>query len=268
MSLMGDNEVIHFRSYYIITRIEASIRNLTPLRVGAGKGYRIGEPDLPIVRTPDKRAVIPGSSLKGVFRNNLARFLNLDVEKDLSYAFGSGGDNPLGSSLLFSDFVTEKPVETVERAHIRIDLRTGGTQNLFQVEYVPENNVFKGLIIGRNIPLTDLSAMVSVITKLLNLGVVRVGGFKSRGYGIVNFDIDKIQVMLPSEELTYKTELGIKRRGAREIRIKVEGDKLVENGKGFLVKPVSDMQFFKVYEIDKNSFYSVGDEVLKTITTA
>jgi len=262
------DEAINFKTYYLLTKIIAKIKNLSPLRVGAGKGIRIGESDLPIIRTADRRAVVPGSSLKGVFRNNIARFLNWDVEKELNYVFG-GSDPPIGSSIIFSDFVSEQAIENVERTHIRINLRTGGVRNMFQAEYAPEDNVFIGSMMGRNIPLSDLAIMISLVTKLMNFGIVRIGGFKSRGYGLVSFDIDRIQVILPSDDLRYTTKLGFTKGGEREVRIKVEKDQLKENDKHiFSSKLASDSQLFKVYEIDKTSFYSVGDGLLQEIINA
>jgi CRISPR-associated protein Csm3 len=259
------SETIYFKTYYIITKITAKITNLSPLRVGAGKGQKIGEPDLPIIRTPDEKAVIPGSSLKGVVRNNLARFSNLDSEKDLPYVFG--GDikekMPIGSSLMFNDFVSKNKIETVERAHININLATGGVKKLFQVEYVPEGNEFLGSVLGRNISLSEISGIIYFIRNLLNLGIVRIGGFKSRGYGLVNFEIDKIEVLLPSSNIKYKTKINIKGK-EREIEVTANKNEITENNKyKFKVEKINDNTFMTMYTLNKESFYSVGEEVLK-----
>lgn len=260
------NSSIYFKTYYIITKISAKITNLSPLRIGAGKGQKIGEPDLPILRTPDGHAVIPGSSLKGIVRNNLARFLMLDADKDLSYAFGGNineEDMPIGSSLIFNDFVSNKIIDTYERSHIRIDLATGGVKNLFQVEYVPQGNEFYGSIVGRNISISDISGIIYMISNLLNLGIIRVGGFKSRGYGIVKLDVDNVQILLPTANVKYKTKIRVK-GGEREINIIVNQNEIIENNKyRFKIEKVDNNLFMNSYILNKESFNSVGMEVVK-----
>ncbi|WP_162000401.1 RAMP superfamily CRISPR-associated protein [Saccharolobus sp. E5-1-F] len=264
---------VNFKTYYILTKIWGKITNKSPIRVGGTRGYGIGEPDLPILRTPDRRAVIPGSTLKGVFRNSLARYLkNVNPESDLAFAFGgnrviggSKGKNnlALGSAVIFSDFTTRQPIDVYERTHIKIDLSKGSGRP-FQVEYVPENNEFEGTIIGRNLPLSDMSGMIYVVKNLMDLEVVRIGGFKSRGYGIVRFDVAKVEVYLPSNSVEFETRLGILSRGiTRKISIKVENNSLKENEKSFTIISSSSNELFNKYEINVDSFYNVGKTMLE-----
>ncbi|AWR98081.1 hypothetical protein DFR86_11405 [Acidianus sulfidivorans JP7] len=261
-----NNEKIFFKTYYILTKIEAKITNDSPLRVGAGKGERFDEPDLPILRTPDRRAVIPGSSLKGIFRNNLAKYLKINT--NLDFVFGGSktiGDQALGSAILFSDFVTKNAIDVYERSHIEINLARGSVNHLFSVEYVPENNVFEGSIISRNLPLSDLSGIIFIIKTLMDTGLVRVGGFKSRGYGVVRFDINKVKVYMPSSSVNFKTELGVK-GGVKDVSISKQGDMLDENGMKFKIIQGSEQEknsLFCVYNIEVNSFYEIGRSVVE-----
>ncbi|ARM74593.1 RAMP superfamily CRISPR-associated protein [Acidianus manzaensis] len=259
-----------FYSYYLLTEINLSITNKSPLRVGAGKGNTIGEPDLPILRTPDRRAVIPGSTMKGVVRNNIARMLKIETE-NLSCVFGGevkeenkGNKQSIhvGSSVIFSDFVTDKVIESTERAHIQINLQTGGVRNLFSVEYVPENNTFKGKIVGRNIPLPTLSGIVYITSFLLNSGIVRVGGFKSRGYGLVNLSIDSVEVSLPSKSFNYKTKITLSEKeeevsvNAGEKELSVKEDKEYK----FKVEGMNEDFLYKV-KLNPGEFLNVGKAV-------
>ena len=53
----------------IVTRIEGELINLTPIRVGTGSEPPLGSTIDIAVYTVDGKPRIPGSSLKGVFRN-------------------------------------------------------------------------------------------------------------------------------------------------------------------------------------------------------
>jgi CRISPR-associated protein Csm3 len=102
-----------------------------------------------------------------------------------------------------------------------------------------------------------------MISNLLNLGIIRVGGFKSRGYGIVKLDVENVQVLLPSTNVKYKTKIGIK-GGEREINITVNQNEIIENNKyKFKIEKVDNNLFMNSYILNKDSFISVGKEVVK-----
>jgi len=61
--------------------VEGYLLNTEPLRVGKGAG-ELGEVDLPVIKLPDGKPYIPGSSLKGVLRSTaevIARSEGLEV---------------------------------------------------------------------------------------------------------------------------------------------------------------------------------------------
>ncbi|BBG24980.1 hypothetical protein IC006_2314 [Sulfuracidifex tepidarius] len=195
--IMSDQ--VKFSKMFTNDRIEVEVTNLSPLRVGTGENREIDEPDLPTFRY-GKKVAIPGSSLKGIFRSSLNKIYGRDFEE----LFGStGNENNFASPLLFTDFVSKEDVPVHERTHIKIDLSTGGVSNLFTVEYVPPGITFTGEIISRNLPLLYLLSKLNDVISLLNDRVVRVGGFKSRGYGEVSFSIKSIYHYQVSPEIEF-----------------------------------------------------------------
>lgn len=219
----------YFKAYHLLVKINAEITTLSPLRVGAGRGTDIGEPDLPILRLSDGKAVIPGSSLKGVFRNTVARILNKSPD-DLYYLFGgkeSGKSNlSIGSPLIFDDFISDRVIPSVERNHIKIDPRSGGVQHLFHVEYVPNNIKFNGSILARNVAPLTLSYIIGAVKTLMDLKIVKIGGFKSRGYGAVSFNLNDVSFLIPTKSLSFKTRF-TKDGNETEVKVEIgEGNKL------------------------------------------
>jgi CRISPR-associated RAMP protein (TIGR02581 family) len=103
-----------------------------------------------------------------------------------------------GSSSFSShiDFEDAYPVEGVSRgikAGIAINRRSGAVQRgaFYQVEFVNPGHKFKGSIVMKNIPNYGLGLLAQVLD-YLNEGVVRLGGFKSRGFGKVRVKVENI----------------------------------------------------------------------------
>ncbi|PSN82211.1 hypothetical protein B9Q02_11995 [Candidatus Marsarchaeota G1 archaeon BE_D] len=67
--------------------------NESPLRIGAGRGAKLGQVDLPVLKDAKERPYIPGSSLKGVMRSTVEIMLRsenkvvCDVMMDKTCAF-------------------------------------------------------------------------------------------------------------------------------------------------------------------------------------
>lgn len=75
------------------------------------------------------------------------------------------------------------------RTGIAIDRRTGAVYGgaLYTVEFVEPNAKFKFTVSARNLPNYALG-LLSAIISMINSGEVKIGGFKTRGFGSVRID--------------------------------------------------------------------------------
>jgi CRISPR-associated protein Csm3 len=192
-----------FDRYSILYKFDGAIIAQTPLRIGKGSGYKVIEPDLPVIKNSLDVPIIPGSSIKGFFRANATRLLmNLlskeKVESLIKEIFGGTEENEHSSSILFSD-MPAKSYKIENRKHIRIDPEKGSVVRgaLFEIECVMDGAVFEGTFATiRNLSPIYMS-ILTPITELASLGICRLGGFKSRGYGHVKFEFKKMTITLP-----------------------------------------------------------------------
>jgi len=196
-----------FSSYSILISVFGMIRARSPVRIGAGESLSIMEPNLPVVKNSNGKPVIPGSSLKGFFRGQLQKILlmkmrNREVEVDrlLKEIFGGTEENDKASAIFFHEMEMQEG-RIAERKHIAIDPEKGSVKNLFEVECVMDGAVFKGRILSaRNLNPKALGLLKTVID-LSNLGLGRLGGFKSRGYGEVEIKVVEIRLIFPGKDM-------------------------------------------------------------------
>ena len=89
----------------------------------------------------------------------------------------------------FSDAYPVDEVLVGVRTGIAIDRRTGAVykHQLYQVEYVEPGARFKLRIRGSNLPNYALG-LLSKILRMVNEGWIRIGGFKTRGFGEVRIE--------------------------------------------------------------------------------
>jgi len=194
-------------------------------------------------KDPFSMPIIPGSSLKGAFRAYLSRILNSlnrsmldkygfkitteDLDKferkftkernineklkqfknigTVDKLFGISG---FASPIKFTDAIPSKnidPKEVVrERQHIKIDINTDKTENLFTVESVMPNLTFEFKIIFDELDsklMNDSNKLfkdhfIKALEKGINLFL---GGFKSRGYGYVLVKAIKVDKYAPED---------------------------------------------------------------------
>jgi len=211
---------IDFDKLSFIIDIEGQVINETPLRIGAGKGEELGSADLPIYRiagTP----VIPGSSLKGVFRSfleRLARMQNLFVcdpfsrkDKEIEdkkgpcivcQIFGGGGieKNKVASHVIvFDSEATDYRIGFMTRASIDRFRNAARSGALYRVEFVEPKakwnfkmRIYNIDIVERE-PIRDVEdenyvIKVDLLRNLLKIFAcngLQVGGMKSIGYGFL-----------------------------------------------------------------------------------
>ncbi|MEM0205112.1 MAG: CRISPR-associated RAMP protein Csx7 [Thermoproteota archaeon] len=213
-----------------LLRLDLSIMNESPLRIGAGKAPPLRAVDLPVVTIKLPRGevpYIPGSSLKGIIRSTcefIARSSGiegvcsagdcgnkyLDEAKEITYykaldnalrrndieevkrilglyciickTFGS---NSFGSHVDFQDAYPSGDVTLGLRSGIAINRRSGAVKSgPYEIEYVEPGHEFLGYITIRNLP-NYLVGLLLLALDYLNAGIVKLGGFKSRGFGKV-----------------------------------------------------------------------------------
>lgn len=77
------------------------------------------------------------------------------------------------------------------RTGIAIDRTTGATAKRYEVEYVEPGSVFSFIVSGMNLPNYAVGYLASIIDEI-NSGAVRIGGFKSRGFGRVEIRVEEL----------------------------------------------------------------------------
>ncbi len=218
---MSSDWILHNRLYRSM-KLNVTYVNESPLRIGATKGKSLTSlVDLAVLKiniNGKESPYIPGSSLKGVFRStaeNIARTYNINIcnagEEEVLKAnqiediknvlnnyclcckiFGSSG---YASHILFSDaYIPNDFTFTLGvKTGIAINRRSGAVRKkaLYEVEYVNPGTTFKGEIIMNNLPNYAIGLIAKVID-YINLGIVKLGGFKSRGFGDIKCEINSI----------------------------------------------------------------------------
>jgi len=215
---------------YRSIEIEFKFINLSPLRIGAGRGKTPTSPvDLQVLKISigdiKDAPYIPGSSLKGVIRSACERLaLSNDIE---ACGMGEGcknendeelknmiksrsseeeiveflnenyclicklfGSGTYSSHIQFSDaYPREGKFSTGQKTGIAIERRSGSVKRgaLYTVEFVNPNSEFYGSIVFNNVPNYGIG-LVSYVIDQINEGIVRIGGFKTRGFGIVKME--------------------------------------------------------------------------------
>jgi CRISPR-associated RAMP protein (TIGR02581 family) len=226
------------------TRFEGYLTNVEPIRIGAGREPTLGAPvDLAVLRIYYKGVevpYIPGSSLKGTFRNwatIIARSKGFKVCSGLAgeaceetIKVGGGettldryienlirkGESREAMKLFFENaclickiFGTTRYMSKVSfgdalpidekgnvltfpmgvRTGVAIDRRTGATlpRALYRLEYVEPGARFRFNVSCMNLPNYALGLLASIL-KRVHEGQIKIGGFKTRGFGCVKVD--------------------------------------------------------------------------------
>lgn len=104
------------------------------------------------------------------------------------------GSNTYASHIAFSDAYPNNDVSTGVKTGIAINRRSGAVMRraLYQVEFVNPGASFNGNIKCINLPNYGIGLILYIITKMVNEGIVGIGGFKSRGFGNVRMNIEGI----------------------------------------------------------------------------
>lgn len=175
---------------------------------------------------------IPGSSLKGVFRStaeSITKSFNIDTcmlgncsevmdqngekrDSRLQTAIKTNsrevtinilneyclcckifGSKTYASHIKFNDAYPDGEVGVGVKTGIAINRKSGATKRgaLYQVEFVNPDSEFTGEIVMFNLPNYAIG-LLSYIINYINSGFIKLGGFKSRGFGRIEIKVKEI----------------------------------------------------------------------------
>jgi len=240
--------------------IDYKVITESDLHIGGSATTVPGEVDLPVIKNSEGYPIIPGSSLKGVLRNEMSRFLlavlgekdELEVRLDkndptktkikshaeLHVAELFGGEcrdsdiilRNYASSIKIRDAVTENK-RTVIRDHVKIDpkKRKAMDRTKFDLEAVPKGILFEGKVIIENPDINNyqyakLGALLATIN-FFNATNGTIGGGGSRGYGQVRINI------IEYCEFTAKDFLNGNEKGSE---VQLDPNEIIDNWKNYV----------------------------------
>ncbi|MCX8193678.1 MAG: CRISPR-associated RAMP protein Csx7 [Nitrososphaeria archaeon] len=133
------------------------------------------------------------------------------------------------------------PFSLNTRTGIAIDRKTGAVYGgaLYTVEFVEPNTKFKFMIYARNLPNYALG-LLSTIINMMNRGEVKIGGFKTRGFGTVHI-----------EELSFKSREYPRAEETRLSPLDIGEDK--------------DVDLTGIVKLENNWFIASGENAWKVL---
>ncbi|MEM3688106.1 CRISPR-associated RAMP protein Csx7 [Saccharolobus sp.] len=256
---------------YRVLKFDIIYKNETPLRIGSGKATKLTSPiDLPVIMIKmgeQELPYIPGSTLKGIFRSSAEYIAKSEGFKDvcergegckekydselqlklraqitneviktlekycvICKTFGSG---TYASHLVFNDAYSSIKATRGVKVGIAIDRRSGIAKKgaLYTVEYVDPGAEFSGSITLTNTPNYMVGLLAKVID-MINKGIIKIGGMRTRGFGKVNIEISKAS--------GYQLEDGV----LKEISGKTLVKSLDEKDRDIELDPNKPMEYF------------------------
>lgn len=195
---------------WVVTLLEVVLETRSGVRVGAPAGDPVGT-DSPLLRHPDGRPILPGSSLKGVLRSSAERLLrgvderlacdvlaspclgNLTADRVVSddelerlcWVCRLFGSQHRGGRLIVGDLLADRTT-TVVRDGVAIDrneLRAVDRLK-FDYEVMPPGTRLSGRLRIDDPEPGDVGLLLGLLD-LLDAGVITVGGGATRGLGQV-----------------------------------------------------------------------------------
>lgn len=202
--------------------IRFDLVNRTALRIGtSGESIAPNEPDNAVLKS-DGKPIIPGSSLKGVFRAAYESIFDENCEwcerkaskeekqkfnKYLERIAENGslpgdfnicdkcllfGNNFIRGRLYFTDVYPENfKLAVRDGVMIDRDFERAAENRKYDFEVIEPGAVFKVEMVAVNVEEEHLKKVKQVID-LIDLGIIRIGGGKSRGLGVCSVKDYKI----------------------------------------------------------------------------
>lgn len=202
--------------------VDIEIIAQTPLHIGSGEeGLSPLDVDNSVLRDSKGNAVIPGSSLKGVFRSTLEQILksrNIEVceeengdpcinskerkdfetedawfkhiDEHICEVCKLFGSNSFSSRVFFSDAIADRNNQNIENrdgVKIRRDTEIAADKAKYDYEIVSVGTTFKTEMLMENVEDYQVGYILFLID-MVNNGLVRFGGKKSAGLGRLKFN--------------------------------------------------------------------------------
>ena len=113
------------------------------------------------------------------------------------------------------------------RVGIAIDRRTGAVYRraLYNVEYVEPGALFRFNINCFNLPNYALGLLATVL-RMINQGAVKIGGFKTRGFGAVKIK----QLKFANKDISSHKEITMKKLDTSDSEVNLQGLAKLANG--------------------------------------
>lgn len=242
----GDFDIFNVR--YII---EFELDTKSPVAIRSGKSF-VGPIDNPVIRIRRREGdtpYIPGSSIKGVLRNEAEKILRSRGEDVCDILNPESENGELGRKEREKDsykpciicqifggptiashiyFYDAYPIEglyslgVIKRVSINRITAAQMPGKLFDIEYINPGSKFKGRIVIENIDILSdsdkRSTIFNEVFKMFYRGHLPIGGMKSVGMGYL--EVNKIKVT----KLYIKEGEFIEEDVTREYLNKLEGD--------------------------------------------
>ncbi len=195
---------------WVVTFIDLELEAVSGIRVGMGRGGPAEATDLPLLRDPAGRPLIPGSSFKGVLRSAAERLLRGTRDKltcdvlstsnrclagrrkanpgdleELCWTCRVFGNPFKAGRLVVFDLIADS-TGTVVRDGVAIDRAELKAKDgaKYDYEVAPPGTIFQGRLRLDDPEPGDLGLVLTLLD-LIDAGIVTVGGGASRGLGRV-----------------------------------------------------------------------------------
>jgi len=248
---------LQFDQYKRILDIRFKIKTQEPLHIGAGKGVQFSPVDLPVIKyyvNGNYFPVILGSSIKGILRSiaeyvcslpdvsiktckrgdcgrKYREFLRraseeksmVEVLEQFCIVCKLFGTEMFNSRLRILDAFPDI-VKTEYRTGVAINRRSGSakTKALYELEYIPAGINFYGRMIAVNTP-NYLIGLIFNSFEVLNNGIFKLGGFKSRGFGLIKISDASVsaEVFEKGRLVSYSSDFGLSPLDERDTLVAI-----------------------------------------------
>jgi len=211
MSKSNNFKPNNFKNIQNFAKLGMKIITQSPLLIKSGEEDPLEESNNPrFLRSHDihgrEVCIIPGSTIKGFIRGNLERISTYlkKGDKIIPNRFGYTHFNKPkntrkennASNIYCNQFIAHHPQFEI-RPQIAINPKTQATRHgaLLNLESVSTGTVFEGSIKLRNWDIR-LLGMLGIIIDLANKGLISLGSNKSRGFGVLKFEIEKLTIQI------------------------------------------------------------------------
>ncbi|MBE0521935.1 MAG: CRISPR-associated RAMP protein [Candidatus Methanoperedenaceae archaeon] len=212
-----------YRTFENRAIIQYTVNTISSLHIGGHGTTAPAEMDHQVIKNSSGFPIIPGSSLKGVFRTELERLIKglgidtctvpdvckskkkKDVETECPVCLLFGGGE-LAGSVRIKD-ATARRQKTTVRDGVAIERKTRKAKDRakYDIEVVPKGTEFGGEIVIENLNLSGhenakLGGFLGLV-EFFNACSGSIGHATSRGFGQVSINIDNFRILTADDYL-------------------------------------------------------------------